>query len=68
MKTGQVIGSTDRLGGEADDRPVHFQEVFAMLYPNMGIMGIDVNKDTATDLAGRPHYLVGGHQPMKELI
>ena len=65
MKTGQVIGSTDRLGGEANDRPVHFQEVFATLYHNMGI---DVNKVTVTDLAGRPNYLVDGHQPMKELI
>ncbi len=65
MKTGQVIGSTDRLGGEAHDRPVHFQEVFATLYHNMGI---DVNKVTVTDLAGRPQYLVDGHQPMKELI
>ena len=37
MKTGQVIGATDRLGGEASDRPVHFQEVFATLYHNMGI-------------------------------
>jgi hypothetical protein len=65
MKTGQVIGSTDRLGGEANDRPVHFQEIFATLYHNMGI---DVNKATVTDLAGRPHYLVDGHQPMKELV
>ena len=44
---------------------MHFQEVFATLYQNMGI---DVNKITVTDLAGRPHYLVDGHQPMKELI
>jgi uncharacterized protein (DUF1501 family) len=65
IRTGQVIGSTDRLGGEANDRPVHFQEIFATLYHNMGI---DVNKATVTDLAGRPHYLVDGHQPMKELI
>ncbi len=40
MRTGQVIGSTDRLGGEAKDRPVHFQEVFATLYHRLGI---DVN-------------------------
>jgi hypothetical protein len=65
MRTGQVIGSTDRLGGEAADRPVHFQEVFATLYHNMGI---DVNKATVTDLSGRPHFLVDGHQPMKELV
>lgn len=65
MRTGQVIGSTDRLGGEAVDRPVHFQEVFATLYHNMGI---DVNKATVKDLSGRPHFLVDGHQPMRELV
>ena len=65
MKTGQMIGATDRLGGEAAERPVHFQEVFATLYHNMGI---DVNKATVTDLSGRPHFLVDGHQPMRELI
>ena len=29
LRTGQVIGATDRLGGEIADRPVHFGEVFA---------------------------------------
>jgi hypothetical protein len=66
MKTGQVIGSTDRLGGEATDRPVQFGEVFATLYHNLGI---DVNKVTLRDLAGRPQYLVdNGCQPMRELV
>jgi hypothetical protein len=66
MKTGQVIGSTDRLGGEAADRPVHFQEVFATLYHNFGI---NPNTTTVPDLTGRPHYLVDGQfQPMKEVV
>ena len=65
MKTGQVIGATDRLGGEPVERPVHFQEVFATLYQRMGI---DVNKATVTDLSGRPHFLVDGYQPMREVI
>jgi hypothetical protein len=66
MKTGQVIGATDRLGGEPAARPVAFGEVFATLYHHLGI---DVNKITITDLAGRPQYLVeNGCQPMKELI
>jgi uncharacterized protein (DUF1501 family) len=65
MKTGQIIGATDRLGGEPSDRAVHFQEVFATLYHNLGI---DPNKVTITDLSGRPHYLVDGYQPMKEVI
>jgi hypothetical protein len=65
MKTGQVLGATDRLGGEAVERPVHFQEIFATLYSNLGL---DVNKATVTDLAGRPHYISDGYQPIKELI
>lgn len=65
MKVGQVIGSTDRLGGEAYERPVHFGEVFATLYHNLGI---DVSKVTVKDLTGRPQYLVDGYQPMPELV
>ncbi len=66
MKTGQVIGATDRLGGEASERPVQFGEVFATLYQNLGI---DVSKVTIPDLSGRPQYLVeGGCQPMPELV
>jgi hypothetical protein len=66
MKTGQVIGATDRLGGEAVERPVAFSEVFATLYHNLGI---DVNKVTVSDLSGRPQFLVdGGAQPIAELV
>jgi len=66
MKTGQVIGATDRLGGEAIDRPVTFPEVFATLYHNLGI---DVATTTLTDLGGRPQHLVEGNaRPISELI
>ncbi|MDB6175760.1 MAG: hypothetical protein JWL59_5071 [Chthoniobacteraceae bacterium] len=66
MKSGQVIGATDRLGGEAVERPVRFGEVFATLYNNLGI---DVSKTTIPDLSGRPQYLVDpGCVPMKELV
>jgi len=66
MKTGQVIGATDRLGGEPTERPVTFGEVFATLYHNLGI---DVSKVTVPDLSGRPTYLVpDGAQPMRELV
>jgi uncharacterized protein (DUF1501 family) len=65
MKLGQGIGKTDRLGGEATERPVQFGEVFATLYHNLGI---DPNRTTIPDLTGRPQYLVDGHQPMKELV
>ncbi len=65
MKTGQVIGSTNRLAEYAKDRPVSFQEVFATLYHNLGI---DVTTATVRDLTGRPQYLVDGARPIPELI
>jgi hypothetical protein len=66
MKTGQVIGSTDRLGGEAADRPVTFAQVMATLYHNLGI---DVRTATVKDLNGRPQYLVdAGVEPISELV
>jgi hypothetical protein len=65
MRTGQVIGSTNRLGEHAQDRPIHFQEVFATLYHRLGI---DVNTATLNDLSGRPQYLVDHVQPIRELI
>ena len=67
IRTGQVIGATNRLGEHAVQRPVHFQEVFATLYHNVGI---DVNYATINDLGGRPRYLVDHslYQPMKELV
>ena len=66
MNTGQVIGATDRLGGDVAERPVKFQEIFATLYHNMGI---DVRTATVKDNQGRPHYLVdAGIQPIKELV
>ena len=63
MRTGQAIGSTNRLGEQAKDRPVHFQEIFATLYRNLGI-----NPETTTlvDPAGRPQYLVQ-KSPIREL-
>lgn len=66
MNTGQTIGVTDRMGGEAIHRPVTFQEVFSTLYHNMGI---NATTTTVNDLTGRPHYLVDdSHQPIRELI
>ena len=66
IRTGQVIGATDRMGGEARERPVSFQEVFATLYHNLGI---NAKTTTVADLTGRPHYLVDdGVGPIRELI
>ncbi len=65
MKSGQVIGATDRYGGEAVDRPVHLREVFATLYQNLGI---DPKRAQITDPAGRPQYLVDGREAIRELV
>jgi hypothetical protein len=66
MRTGQVIGATNRLGEHAAERPVRFEEVFATLYRNLGI---DPYHTTITDLAGRPHYILEpDDQPLRELI
>ena len=65
MRNGQVIGATDRLGGECIERPVRFGDVFATLYQNLGLPA-DM---TVTDLSGRPQYLVEtGCAPIRELV
>ncbi|HZE97251.1 MAG TPA: DUF1501 domain-containing protein [Planctomycetota bacterium] len=66
MKTGQVIGATDRQGAQVTERPVTFQEVFATLYHRVGV---DVRTATVVDPQGRPQYLVdSGVEPIRELI
>ncbi len=66
MRTGQVIGATNRYGEHVSERPVRFGEVFATLYHNVGI---NLNKATVVDLQGRPHFLVdSGVEPIRELV
>ena len=64
MRTGQVIGSTDKQAGYAKDRPVSFQNVFATLYHNLGI---DPGA-TVTDRSGRPMHLLDELEPIRELV
>lgn len=52
---GQVIGSTDRLGGEVTSRPVTYKDVFRTLYHSLGI---DARGVTISDPQGRPQYLL----------
>jgi hypothetical protein len=64
MRTGQAIGSTNRLGEYASNRPVHFGEVFATLYHNLGI---DVSRTFLMDPTGRPQHLID-RAPLRELV
>lgn len=66
MKTGQVIGETDRHAGQATKRPVTFPEVFATLYT---CLGINLSQTRIFDPSGRPQYLVDpDKQPLRELV
>jgi hypothetical protein len=64
MRTGQVIGATDKQAAYVVDRPVSFQNVFATLYRHLGI-----DPGTAvSDRGGRPMTLLDEREPIRELI
>jgi hypothetical protein len=65
MRTGQAIGSTNRLGEYAKDRPVPVQEIICTLYRNLGIDPMHV---TIPDPTGRPMFLVDHRDPLPELV
>ncbi len=65
MRTGQVVGTTNRYGEYPIARPVHYREVFATLYHNLGI---DPKKLTFLDSKNRPHKLIDDRDPLPELI
>ena len=65
MKTGQVIGATDRLAGEATERPVHYQDVFATLYRTLGL---DASQITIEDPTGRPQFLLERGEVIREVL
>jgi hypothetical protein len=65
IRAGQVIGSTDRRGEGVASRPIHYKDVFATLYHNLGIDGRTV---TLTDPTGRPQFLLDEGRPISELV
>ena len=65
MRTGQVIGSTNRFGEEPDERPVDYKDVFVTLYHNLGI---DIVNTAVPDITGRPNFLYPGREPISELV
>ncbi len=56
MKLGQVIGSTDKVGGHAASAPVHYQDVLATVYHNLGIDP----QAFVSDQTGRPMPILPG--------
>ncbi|MFN3485599.1 MAG: DUF1501 domain-containing protein, partial [Planctomycetota bacterium] len=64
LRTGQVVGASDRYAGEALS-PVHIHQVHATLYHNLGI---DVRTVQFVDPSGRPQYLLDIREPIKDLL
>ena len=65
MPSGQIIGATDRTASTVVSRPVHYKDVFATIFQNLGI---DARNTTITDPQGRPQYLLDGGEPLPELV
>lgn len=65
FRHGQYIGSTNRLGEYAQDRPVHLQHVFMTVYKQLGI---DPNAFLLSDPNGRPQFLVDKREVISELV
>jgi hypothetical protein len=64
MRTGQVVGQSDRHAADALT-PVHLHQVHATLYHNLGI---DLKTTQFVDPAGRPQYILDIQDPIRELV
>ncbi|MBY0230277.1 MAG: DUF1501 domain-containing protein [Gemmataceae bacterium] len=65
MRTGQVIGSSDKHAGTAKTRPVTHQEIFATLYQNIGF---DLARVKEIDPTGRPQFPIDAEaRPLREV-
>jgi hypothetical protein len=65
MRTGVVIGETDRTAGSVVSRPVTYKDVFATLYKNLGL---DARQITLDDPQGRPQYVLDEGEPIGEVV
>ena len=64
LRHGQVIGSTERDGGQIKERPVTPGDLAATIYRHMGVP-LD---GTYLDNRGRPRFIVEHGEPIRELI
>ena len=64
FRHGQVIGSSERDGGQISERPVTPGDLAATIYHHMGVP-LD---GTYLDLRGRPRPIVEDGRPIAELI
>ncbi|WP_182864945.1 DUF1501 domain-containing protein [Stieleria mannarensis] len=64
MPGGVLLGQTDKVAGEATDRPIDYADVVATLYRQLGI---DPGR-MIHDRSGRPHVVMDHGEVIKELI
>ncbi|MFT5328739.1 MAG: hypothetical protein ACI8P0_006654, partial [Planctomycetaceae bacterium] len=64
LKTGQVVGETDRLGEASTGRPFVPSNILATLYHTLGIS----LRQTLPDHAGRPQFLLDEREPLRQLL
>jgi uncharacterized protein (DUF1501 family) len=65
IRTGQVVGATDRRGEDVVERRVGPQDFLATIYSHLGI---DYEKVTLPDFSGRPIPIVRNGKPIPELL
>jgi hypothetical protein len=65
LSHGQVIGATDKRGGDVNERPIFPSDLAATIYHHFGIP----QNTTWTDFSQRPNFAVQeGGKPIKELV
>lgn len=64
LKTGQVIGSSDKLGEHPRDRALSPDDIWATVYRHLGID----QEHAFPDLSGRPMRILPHGEPISELI
>ena len=64
LRMGQVVGSTSEKGDEPKDRPLTPGDLLATVYRHLGI---DPRREFL-DPSGRPHPILTGGEPIRELI
>ncbi|MFT5470557.1 MAG: hypothetical protein ACI8UO_005686 [Verrucomicrobiales bacterium] len=64
LKSGVVLGSSTKAGDVPDERPVHFNEVLATIYHQLGVSP----GESYLDDGGRPLPVLPSGKPIGELI
>jgi hypothetical protein len=65
IKTGQVIGATDKEGGYPIERPTDPKDILATMYH---LLGFDPYLTTIPDRLGRPVHIIPHGDPVDELL